>query len=260
MKELVTSPAFAHFSIRALSWLAKRTCSVFASATTWGRQIKAHKWLRPRIRLYTAKPKVGIRAIRPNQLWHIDVTIVRLVDGTKAYLQAVIDNYSRYVLDWKVSADISAVNTRDLLLSALAKAKILGDVGKPEVFSDGGPENDNADVAGLGALGLFTLTLAQIDVTFSNSLIEALFRSAKHNYLFQQRLETLETFTRHASFYLTQHNEVMPHNAFNGATPLEMYIGSWGPKCNTQITEQAKASKAARHAHHTTRNCPICPF
>ena len=105
------------------------------------------------------------------------MTIVRLTrlltDGTKAYLQAVIDNYSRYVLDWKVSADISAVNTRDLLLSALAKAKILGDVGKPEVFSDGGPENDNADVAGLGALGLFTLTLAQIDVTFSNSLIEA---------------------------------------------------------------------------------------
>ena len=70
-------------------------------------------------------------------------------------------------MDWKVSADISAVNTRDLLLSALAKAKILGDVGKPEVFSDGGPKNDNADVAGLRALGLFTLTLAQIDVTFS---------------------------------------------------------------------------------------------
>ena len=74
--------------------------------------------------LHPAKPKVGIRAIRPNQLWHIDVTIVRLVDGTKAYLQAVIDDYSRYVLVWKVSADISAVNTRDLLLSALAKAKI----------------------------------------------------------------------------------------------------------------------------------------
>ena len=95
--------------------------------------------------------------------------------GLTATLTLVRDafNYSRYVLDWKVSADISAVNTRDLLLSALAKAKILGDVGKPEVFSDGGPENDNADVAGLGGLGLFTLTLAQIDVTFSNSLIEA---------------------------------------------------------------------------------------
>ena len=249
-----------HFSIRALSWLAKRTSSVFASATTWGRQIKANKWLRPRKRLYPAKPKVGIRAVRPNQLWHIDVTIVRLVDVTKAYLQAVIDNYSRYVLDWKVSADISAVNTRDLLMSSLAKAKLLGEVGKPEVFSDGGSENDNAEVAGLGAIGLFTLTLAQIDVIFSNSVIEALFRSAKHNYLFQQRLESLANFEGHASFYLTQHNELMPHNAFNGATPLEMYTGSWGPKCDTQITEQAKASKAARHAHNTTGSCRICPF
>ena len=260
MQELVTSPAFAHFSIRALSWLAKRTSSVFASATTWSRQIKANKWLRPRERLYPAKPKLGIRAITPNQLWHVDVTIVRLVNGTKAYLQAVIDNYSRYVLDWKVSADISAVNTRDLLLSALAKAKILGQVGKPEVFSDGGRENDNAAVAGLGALGLFTLTLAQIDVIFSNSLIEALFRSAKHNYLFQQRLETLEIFAGHASFYLTQHNEVMPHNAFKGATPLEMYTGSWGPPCDAQLLDEAKASKAARHAHNTAGCCPICPF
>ena len=163
-------------------------------------------------------------------------------------------------MDWKVSADISAVNTRDLLLSALAKAKILGDVGKPEVYSDGGPENDNADVAGLGALGLFTLTLAQIDVTFSNSLIEALFRSVKHNYLFQQRLETLAIFAGHASFYLTQHNEVMPHIAFKGATPLEMYTGSWGPKCDAQLLEEVKASKAARHAHNTAGCCPICPF
>ena len=38
--------------------------------------------------------------------------------------------------------------------------RILGDVGKPEVFSDGGPENDNADVAGLGALGLLTLPIS----------------------------------------------------------------------------------------------------
>jgi hypothetical protein len=81
MTELVTSPVFAHFFIRALSWLAKRTSSVFASATTRGRQIKANKWLRPRKRLYPAKPKVGIRAVRPNQLWHIDVTIVRLVEA-----------------------------------------------------------------------------------------------------------------------------------------------------------------------------------
>ena len=28
---------------------------------------------------------MGIRADAPNQLWHIDVTIIKLLDGTKAY-------------------------------------------------------------------------------------------------------------------------------------------------------------------------------
>ena len=93
MRELVTSRAFAHFSIRALSWFAKRTGAVYASATTWYRQVKLHQWLRPRIRLYPAKPKVGVRASRPNQIWHIDTTVLRLVDGNKAYIQAVIDNF-----------------------------------------------------------------------------------------------------------------------------------------------------------------------
>ena len=163
-------------------------------------------------------------------------------------------------MDWKVSADISGLNTRDFLLSALAKAKNLGDVGKPDVFSDGGTENDNADVAGLGVLGLFMLTLAQIDVLFSNSLIEALFRSAKHNYLFQQRLENLANFQDHASFYLIQHNEMMPHNAFKGATPLEMYTGSWTSLCDVQLDNEAETAKAARHAQNTTGCCQICPF
>jgi putative transposase len=41
---------------------------------------------------------VGIRADAPNELWHIDVTIIKLIDGTKAYLHAVIDNFSRRIL------------------------------------------------------------------------------------------------------------------------------------------------------------------
>ena len=110
----------------------------------------------------------------------LTISLTILCSLVQRNLRAVSSKF-RYVLGWKVSADISAVNMRDLLLSALAKAKILGQVGKPEVFSDGGPENDNAAVAGLGAFGLCTLTLAQSDVIFSNSLIVALFRSAKHN-------------------------------------------------------------------------------
>jgi transposase InsO family protein len=51
---------------------------------------------------------VGIRAKAPNELWHIDVTIIKLLDGTKAYLHAVIDNFSRRILAWTLEERLGA--------------------------------------------------------------------------------------------------------------------------------------------------------
>ena len=49
----------------------------------------------PRLRIHPAKPKVGLRTMQANEMWHIDTTVIRLLDGTRAYLHAVIDNFSR---------------------------------------------------------------------------------------------------------------------------------------------------------------------
>ena len=43
------------------------------------------------------------RAMAPNEIWHVDVTVLKLLDGTKAYIHAVIDNYSRKILAWMVA-------------------------------------------------------------------------------------------------------------------------------------------------------------
>ena len=48
--------------------------------STWSWLVREGEWRRPRRRLYPAKPKVGIRADAPNELWHIDVTIIKLLD------------------------------------------------------------------------------------------------------------------------------------------------------------------------------------
>ena len=44
---------------------------VFASPSTWYRLIRIHNWRRPRKRIHPAKPKVGIRASHPNEIWHV---------------------------------------------------------------------------------------------------------------------------------------------------------------------------------------------
>jgi hypothetical protein len=60
------------------------------SATTWALLVREHGWRRPRVRVHPAKPTVGLRASRPNEYWHIDVTVLKLLDGTKTFLHAVI--------------------------------------------------------------------------------------------------------------------------------------------------------------------------
>jgi transposase InsO family protein len=52
--------------------------------------------------VHPAKPKVGLRTTRADEMWHIDTTVIRLLDGTRVYLHAVIDNFSRRVLAWRV--------------------------------------------------------------------------------------------------------------------------------------------------------------
>jgi hypothetical protein len=98
MHDLATSPEYRHVPTGTLAILAQRLGKVFASASTWYRRIRERHWRRPRQRIHPAQPKIGIRASRPNQIWHIDTTVIRLLDGSRAYLHAVIDNFSRRIL------------------------------------------------------------------------------------------------------------------------------------------------------------------
>jgi putative transposase len=95
---LATSQAYRHVPTGTLALLAQRLGKVFASPSTWYRLIRDQQWRRPRQRIHPAKPKIGIRASHPNQIWHIDTTLIRLLDGSRAYLHAVIDNFSRRIV------------------------------------------------------------------------------------------------------------------------------------------------------------------
>ena len=81
MKEMVESDDHRHLSLRGLALYAQRIGRVVASP--WSRLVPECGWRRPRCRVYPAKPKVGIRADASNELWHIDVTIIRLLGSTE---------------------------------------------------------------------------------------------------------------------------------------------------------------------------------
>ncbi|MDB4639355.1 hypothetical protein OAE77_00675, partial [bacterium] len=66
IEDFVTGDEYRHVPTGTLAILAQRLGKVFASASTWRRLVKVHKWRRTRQRVHPAKPKVGIRAMKSN--------------------------------------------------------------------------------------------------------------------------------------------------------------------------------------------------
>jgi transposase InsO family protein len=255
VREMVESDDHRHFSLRGLALYAQRIGSVVASPSTWSRLVREGGWRRPRWRVYPAKPKVGIRADAPNQLWHIDVTVIRLLDGTKAYLHAVIDNFSRRILAWTLEEQLGAGGTCRILLEA---GRQLGTRPvETTVMSDSGMENVNRNVdALLDAEGLRRV-LAQVEVSFSNSMIEAFWRSLRHAWLYLHNLDNMATLRRLIAFYVRAHNGTMPHAAFHGQTPDEMYFGN-GEAVVIDLAAARVRARQERMKANRMAACGVC--
>src|SRR4029453_1232927 len=145
--DMVTSPEYRHVPTGTLAVLAQRLNTVSASPSTWYRLVRMYGWRRPRLRIHPAKPKVGLRTSGPDETWHIDTTVIRLLDGTRAYLHAVIDNFSRRILAWRVADTFAPGNTVAVLLEASRGAT--RSASAPLVWADAGVENVNAQVDAL---------------------------------------------------------------------------------------------------------------
>jgi transposase InsO family protein len=189
-------------------------------------------------------------------MWHIDTTVIRLLDGTRAYVHAVIDNFSRRILAWRVADTFAPVNSVAVLVEASRRAA--PSETTPVVLADAGVENVNAQVDELITTGVLRRVLAFTELKFSNSMIEAWWRSLKHQWLFLHSLDSIATVRRLVAFYVDQHNSVLPHSAFRGQTPDEMYFGT-GDVVPADLQSRADAARRTRVEANRSASCEICP-
>ena len=260
IKGMVTSQEYRHVPTSRLAILAQRLGRVFAAPSTWAKLVRERGWRRPRLRIHPKKPMVGLRTTRPDEAWHVDTTVLRLLDGSKAYVHAVIDNFSRRILAFRVGDHFDVGNAIAVLMDAVRNTtgnRNTGAQATPMLMVDGGIENFNARVDELVASGLLRRVLAQTDVSFSNSLIEAFWRTMKHQWLFLNTLDSVAAVRRHVTFYVAAHNSEIPHAAFRGQTPDEMYFGS-GADLPDRLATPKKEARAARLAANREESCTTC--
>ena len=85
----------------------------------------------------------------PNQLWQTDFTYLKVIGWGWLYLSSVLDDFSRYIIAWKLCTTMKAEDvtaTLDLALQAsgLDRARV---VHRPRLLSDNGSSYVSADLA-----------------------------------------------------------------------------------------------------------------
>lgn len=214
--------------------------------------------MRPRLRLYPERALVGIRAATPNALWHLDTTMVRLVDHTRVHICAVIDNASRMILAWRVADRLTPMLSCEVLADAAKWLPQNAAQGSTAVLVDGGVENLSATTSEfLEQHRAIQRVLAQVEIPCSNSMIEAMWRSLKHNWLYLHTFDSVAAVQRLMAFFVEQHNCVMPHSAFEGQTPQEMYLGTGGA-VEAELRAGHARARIARLALNRAKTCATC--
>src|SRR5262249_50061210 len=114
----------------------------FVSEATVYRLLKDHGLITsPAFILMQAADRFANPTTAPNQLWQTDFTYLKVIGWGWFYLSTVLDDFSRYILAWKLCTTMSATDVSDTLQvamrgSGLNQVKVLH---RPRLLSDNGP-------------------------------------------------------------------------------------------------------------------------
>jgi putative transposase len=88
-------------------------------------------------------------------------------------------------------------------------------------------------------------------------MIEAWWRVLKHQWHFPNELDSLSKVTNLVTFYVDQHNWHLPHAAFKGQTPDEMYFGT-GSDIPEQLSLVGQRARTNRREVNLATSCIAC--
>lgn len=227
MRQLLTAPERAHWPICSIALAAARDGVLYASLNTWYRYAR----LLGLTRRVHRKPRYGpgIRAKKPDDVWHADVLVAHTGDGQRHYIYLVQDNYSRRILAARVATELSGALRAATLREAWAAAP-RSHLRDTWLVTDGGPENINRAVEGFvsESAGCVQLRIALKDIAASNSMIEAANKVLRYRYLDREAADGAALEASVVRF-VQESNSVRPLQALGGRTPDEAYFGLAGP-------------------------------
>jgi len=118
-KILAVARASPELSSRQLSaWITDNACFAVSESTVY--RILRREGLVKRLEMQvTAGKEYHTKTIRPHQMWATDASYFRVVGWGYYYLVTVMDDYSRFILAWKLQKDMSADSLIEVIQEAV---------------------------------------------------------------------------------------------------------------------------------------------
>jgi transposase InsO family protein len=126
------------------------TQNYFVSEASVYRLLKAHDLITsPAFIVIKAADEFKDKTTAPNQLWQTDFTYLKVIGWGWFYLSTILDDFSRYIIAWKLCTTMKAEDVTDTLQLALVasgcdQARV---VHKPRLLSDNGSSYVSTDLA-----------------------------------------------------------------------------------------------------------------
>ncbi len=214
-------------SPRQLAWSITDTHDYFISESSVYRILKGYDLITsPVFQIVSAKDQFDNPTTRVNQMWQTDFTQFKVIDWGYYYLCTVLDDYSRYILAWRLATTLGSTDVEETLSRAVAKTAVaqIKVAHRPRLLSDNGP----AFVSDALAKYLKHYKMTHIRGApyhpQTQGKIERYHRSMKSIvkldiYYFPSQLEQAI-----ANFVL-YYNDQRYHESLNNLTPADMYFG-----------------------------------
>ena len=256
IKKYLLNPNYINWSLIAIYFQMLRDGTAYLAKTTFYKYSKLlnlsalHKHRRKN------RSKIGIRATSVKQIFHMDVTIIRALDGSKIYISFIIDNFSRCILGWKASLKCSSDFVVDNLKEVIINHNLFNDNKTIALIVDGGAENKGKvdDLLATADVN-FRKLVAMLDIIFSNSMIESVNKKIKYDYLFTRDIKNFNDLLDFLKFAVYDYNN-RPHSKLHGCTPTEVLNGAIPNKL--LFSDNIKKSVSLRMVDNLNSLCEKC--
>jgi putative transposase len=229
VKQKVVETALEHLdkSPRQLAWYLTDTQGYYLSESSVYRILKANDLITsPSYTVLSAKDKFDQPTTRVNQLWQTDFTYLKVIHWGWYYLSTVMDDYSRYILAWRLCSGMSADDVKQTLDQAIAESGVEHVYVKhrPRLLSDNGPCYISGELKQYLSDHGFSHTRGRPYHPMTQGKIERYHRSMK-NVLLLDNYYCPDELKAQIEAFVEYYNYQRYHESLDNVTPADVYTG-----------------------------------